>query len=168
MSKKKRNKKYNPKKVAIKLVDYSLKDICMIYSTGGDGLVRLINFRTGQEVSTITKHGRNLANDLNNLQHQWTFILAAFSRDSNKKNKMNLLDYPMPCKMFRDDVVHSINEEHRKFTDSFRQELLCGAGWIAAPWFIEDDYDQSFIEGLFSKYGAFSCPTAKEEALANE
>lgn len=145
-------------------VKAALKDIAMIYSTGGDGMVRLINFKTGREVNAT----KSVIAALNNTPHKWSFILCAFERDSNKKEKMKRVDISLPDRYYRDDVVAAINGEHKKLTDSCWQELLCGAGWVSAPWQLPNDYDEARLDKLFTGLGAYSCRTQKEENNQNK
>ena len=152
-------KKHNPLKRYIAQAKIALKDVVMVYSTGGDGLVRLYNFNTLSEIQPTN----SVINALNKIPHKWSFILCAFERDSNRTEKMNRIEVSLPDRYYRDDIISAINVEHKKLTDSCWQELLCGAAWAAAPWQLPVDYDEVRLDELFTKLGAYSCPTQKEE-----
>jgi hypothetical protein len=85
-------KKNNNLKRYITQAKYALKDLCMVYSTGGDGMVRLYDFKSLKEVSAT----KAVINALNDIPHQWSFILCAFERDSNGKEKMKRWEFTMP------------------------------------------------------------------------
>lgn len=155
----KTRKKHNPLKRYIAQAKIALKDVVMVYSTGGDGMVRLYNFNTLTEIQPTNA----VINALNKIPHKWSFILCAFERDSNGKEKMKRVEVSLPDRYYRDDIVMTINDEHKKLTDSCWQELLCGAGWVSAPWQLPGDYDEVKLDELFTKLGAYSCPTKKEE-----
>ena len=138
-------KKHNPLKRYIAQAKIALKDVVMVYSTGGDGLVRLYNFNTLTEIQPTT----SVINALNKIPHQWSFILCAFERDSNRTEKMNRIEVSLPDRYYRDDIIATINVEHKKLTDS------C--------WQLPEDYDEVRLDELFTKLGAYSCPTQKEE-----
>jgi hypothetical protein len=131
----------------------------MVYSTGGDGMVRLYDFKSLKEVSAT----KAVINALNDIPHQWSFIMCAFERDSNGKEKMKRWEFTIPGNYYRNDIVSAVNVEHKKLTDSCRQELLTGAGWICAPWVLPEEYDDIAVDNLFKKLGAYSCKSAKEE-----
>ena len=156
----KKRKENNNHKRYVRQAEIALRDTAMAFSTGGDGLVRVITFSTCKEVLA----GKSLIDAFNKIPHRWSFIIAVTERDSNKTETCTPLVYVLPYKMFRDEVVVAINAEHKKMVDKTGHEHICGAAWIAAPWAIPEEYDEDLVTDLFRKLGAWDCPTMKEES----
>lgn len=155
---KKRTKKHNPLKRYINQSRIALKDACIAFSTGGDGQCRFYNFKNGNEILA----NKSLVDACNNIQHKWTYVLAAFERDSNGKEKIKSEEYAFNTPLYRNDLLAVLNEKHREFISTMRQELLVGCGWVAIPSQV-DNIDGSILDRIFTELGAFNLLSAKQE-----
>lgn len=146
---KKRNKRYNPKKV-VRLIDRMvLKNKVVTYVTG-DSYNNLYCLKQKKLISVDKKIAVALAEQ----PFEWSILIAVICRDQNGTEYIKSELIASNQKYFQHELISFLAEKHQKLIQSVNRTHVIGVGWLASPE--GRDWEEDQAGQIFEQLGAFN------------
>jgi len=152
---KKRNKKYNPKKINGVVDRIALKNKLVTYVTGDD-INNLYCLRQDKQIVV----DKRLAYALGNQPFEWSVVIAVFCRDQNGQEYTKSELIASNEKYYQHELIEFLNDQHNTLIKSVNRHHFIGAGWMASPE--GQDFSEAEIDRIFRKLGAFEAQRNSE------
>lgn len=148
----KRNKKYNPVKLALMNNEHILKSFAVSFVANDSSSkepIKLINLK-GEEFRVTS----TMADAITKFRYKWSIMLAVFCIEKGIQTcKLQLVS----CKerYLQSDLPDFLNAEHKKFIEKQKDKNvnIVGAGWVASP--VGRDFSEDEVGNIFTKIKAW-------------
>lgn len=152
---KKRNKKYNPMKGALKSAKVGLRNLGVWHSqrTESDYTAEVVNYKTLKTEDV----GRSMVFAITNVRHLWQILLLAIGEDDNGKKYFKVDPVQIKTEMYQSDLSEYLDKRHKDFiAKSFNKNHLTNVAWLAVPnGQAADAITDEMIDKLITNKGAW-------------
>ena len=127
---KKRNKKYNAMKGAVKSAKVGLKNLGVWHSqrTESEYTAEVVNYKALKSEDI----GRSMAFAITNVRHKWQILLLAIGEDDNGKKYFKVDPVQVKYEMYQADLAEYLDQRHKDFINkSFNKNHLTNVAWLA-------------------------------------
>ncbi|QDP46603.1 MAG: hypothetical protein Tp1137MES00d2C23059491_22 [Prokaryotic dsDNA virus sp.] len=129
---KKRNKKYNAMKGAIKSAKVGLRNLGVWHSqrTDSEYTAEVVNYKTLKSEDV----GRSMVFAITKVRHKWQILLLAIGEDDSGKKYFKVDPVQIKHEMFQSDLAEYLDQRHKYFiAKSFNKNHLTNVAWLAVP-----------------------------------
>lgn len=173
MTKKVRNKQYNPLKNAQIAADLSLrKNKLAVWFTCDLENAVIVSLKTHE----LFNPDSLIANQITSYDHYWSYTLVVFCRDQNGQEYLITGEPELPdldgksfnsVRMRQSQLSEGMDTAHKKFMKESTNTLhVCNTGWIAFPY--KAEIDEKTICEIASKHGVWKYKTKFEKMVADK
>ena len=158
-SKKKRNKKYNPRKASPTVASQQLRmNKLGVWQTCDQEHARVISMRTHEVFDPASK----TAGLISNYPHFWHYTLFVLLREQDGTCYVTTGEPLLPDekglplskrRLNQADLANSLNSAHHKFLESVNQLHVVNTGWVAFPY--PQEISEELIYEISSSLGAW-------------
>lgn len=138
MANKKRNKKYNSMKGALKSAKVGLKNLGVWHSqrTESEYTAEVINYIKLKKEDI----GQSMAFAITKIRHKWQILLLAIGEDDQGKKYFKVDPVQVKHEMHQSDLADYLDKRHKDFiAKSFNKNHLTNVAWLAVPTGAEAD-----------------------------
>lgn len=138
MANKKRNKKYNSMKGALKSAKVGLKNLGVWHSqrTESEYTAEVINYLHLKKEDI----GQSMAFAITKVRHKWQILLLAIGEDDQGKKYFKVDPVQLKHEMYQSDLAEYLDARHKEFiAKSFNKNHLTNVAWLAVPTGSEAD-----------------------------
>ena len=127
---KKRNKKYNPVKGAVKSAKVGLRDLGVWHSEKAESeyTAEIVNYKKLKDEPI----GKSMAFAVINIKHKWQILLLAIGEDDNGRKYFKVDPVQIKHEMYQSDLAEYLDQRHKDFINkSFNKNHLTNVAWLA-------------------------------------
>lgn len=127
MSKKPRNKKYNPERNYARVAKFFVKPLAVTYTLGNSPL---FVDAAKKRVVPVTE---TLYRAFHTVQHQWTVYAVVMLENSLGERYIKPIECAPERPCYKDDITDPLHEAHIKHIKTTKKADRVNIGWVAFP-----------------------------------